>query len=94
MAVVAGWGCPCRKRKGRITEAVSQGRHQPNPQPGHGFCAALQVTAEEPGAGLAPKDPPVPHLSYRGKEKLFQTRFVRKEKPGVRGLKEDTWMAT
>lgn len=76
MAVGVGWGCPCRKSKGGITEAVGKGRHQPKPQPGHGLCAALYVTAEEPGAGLAPGDPLVPHLSYRREEKLFQTRFI------------------
>lgn len=76
MAVVAGWGWPCRKSKGGITELVSQGRCQPKPQPGHKLCGALCVTAEDPGAGLAPGDPLVPHLSYRGEQKLFQTQFI------------------
>lgn len=94
MAGVAGWGCSCRKSKGGITEAVSQGRHQPEPQPG--LCAALSVTTEEPGAGLAPSDPLVPHLPYRGEEKLFQTPLIL---PGQAretrswSLKQDMWVA-
>lgn len=30
MAGVAGWGCPCRKSKGGITEAVSQAGVRPS----------------------------------------------------------------
>lgn len=89
MAVVAGWGCPCRKSKGGITEAVNEGRHQPKPQPGHGFV--LPSMWQQKSLELI--WPLGIHQSHtypmEGKKSYFRrdsSFTVRQEKPGVRGL--------